>query len=292
MLGLAIGLILMLVATATYADSTPNRPAAAIVIERDVTYGHGGDVELKLDLARPGTGEGPFPAIVFIHGGGWTAGTREGHGGAIEAAARAGFVAVTITYRLAPAARFPAQVHDCKAAVRWVRANAAVYHIDPDHIGATGDSAGGHLAAMLGLTPGRAEFEGDGGNAGFSSAVQAVADYYGPSDLLADNWSDTVRTNCLIPFLGGKPAEKADTYRAASPINYVSKAAPPFLILQGDADKLVPPDQSTKLLAALKAAGVAAELVWYPGEGHGFLPDHQHDATAHTFAFFKKYLKP
>ena len=123
-----------------------------IAIERDLTYGKGGDTELKLDLAMPKTGDGPFPAVVFLHGEGWRAGNRQQMNHFIEGMARLGYVSITVDYRLVPTARFPAQVEDCKAAVRWLRANAKKYRVRPDRIGVVGFSAGGHLASMLGVT--------------------------------------------------------------------------------------------------------------------------------------------
>ena len=146
---------------------------AEVVIEDNITYGKAGDTELKLDLARP-KGDGPFPAIVFIHGGGWYQGNRQGYRGQIQEAARRGYVAATISYRLmqfdesekeATTATpiFPAQIHDAKAAIRWVRANAKKYHVDPNRIGVTGGSAGGHLSLLVGLTDPSSNLEGTAG---------------------------------------------------------------------------------------------------------------------------------
>ena len=236
----------------------------------------------------PAEGDGPFPAVVFVHGGGWTGGTRQGHAGSCVRAAKAGYVAVTITYRLAPAFRFPAQVEDAKAAVRWLRANAKRFKVDADHIGAAGDSAGGHLVSFLGTTSGSGKFEGTGGNAGVSSGVEAVVDYYGPSDLTRPGYTEAIKQACVVPLLGGTDG---DLYRAASPATYVTAAAPPFLILHGDADNVVPIDQSRYFLARLTAAGVRAELVVYPADGHGFNPAHTLDAWHRTIAFFDAHLK-
>jgi len=118
----------------------------------NLVYGKGGDTDLLLDLAMPKSGAGPFPAVMFLHGRGWREGSRQDMSQFIEGMAGMGYVSVTIEYRLVPAARFPAQVEDCKAAVRWLRANATKYRIDQDHIGVVGFSAGGHLASMLGVT--------------------------------------------------------------------------------------------------------------------------------------------
>jgi len=157
-------------------------PPAEIVFEKNIEYSNPDGQHLQLNMARPKNAKGPLPCVVCIHGGGFRAGKRDGYDGLIQNLARDGFAAVTVSYRLAPKYQFPAAVHDTKAAVRWVRANAAKYGIDPDRIGVTGGSAGGHLAQFLGVTPGVAEFEGDGGNPNVSSHVKCVVNVYGPSD--------------------------------------------------------------------------------------------------------------
>jgi acetyl esterase/lipase len=186
---------LLLVATlAAFCLIGSGHLSAEIVVEENLTYGKGGDTELKLDLARP-QGEGPFPAIVFIHGGGWYQGGRQAYRTQIEQAAARGYVAATISYRLmqfdqenrettTAAPIFPAQIHDAKAAVRWLRANAKKYTLDPERIGVWGSSAGGHLGALLGTSGDVEELEGSGGNLDQSSRVQAVVDWYGPTDFL------------------------------------------------------------------------------------------------------------
>ncbi|MCE9564575.1 MAG: alpha/beta hydrolase [Planctomycetes bacterium] len=163
-------------------------PKAETKTEKGLIFATAGKTELKLDLTMPKEGDGPFPAVVVIHGGGWSAGDR-GQGAFIaELQAQAGYVAATIDYRLAPAHRFPAQIEDCKASVRWLRANAKKYKIDPERIGAIGFSAGGHLACLLGTTTKDDGFDGDGGSAEQSSAVRAVVSVAGPTDLTTDGW--------------------------------------------------------------------------------------------------------
>ena len=149
------------------------------------------------------TGDGPFPAILCIHGGGFRAGTRQGYDGLCVQLAEQGYVAVTVSYRLAPKYPFPAAIHDVKAAVRWLRANAAKYHIDPERIGVTGGSAGGHLAQFLGVTGDVKEFEGDGGNPEQSSRVACVVNYYGPSDFTKSYGKSVDAAEVLPLFLGG-----------------------------------------------------------------------------------------
>src|SRR5437588_145823 len=154
--------------------------AAEIVFEQDLEYANPDNQYLQVNLARPKSGETKRPAVVCIHGGGFRAGDRKRWDGACKKLAERGYVAMTVTYRLAPKYQFPAAVNDVKAAVRWLRANAEKYQVDPDRIAALGDSAGGHLAQFLGVTGDVAQFEGDGGNGGQSSRVACVVNYYGP----------------------------------------------------------------------------------------------------------------
>jgi acetyl esterase/lipase len=241
-----------------------------IVTEDNITYGKAGDTELKLDLARP-QGDRSFPAIVFIHGGGWAGGDRQGYRGQIQEAARRGYVAVTIDYRLMKFDQakketttatpiFPAQIHDAKAAIRWVRANAQKYHVNSDRIGVTGGSAGGHLSLLVGLASPTANLEGDSGNPGQSSRVQAVVNTFGPTEMVGCYEKSSVAWIFRL-FLGGTPSEAPERYKAASPVTYVSKDAPPILTLHGDKDALVPIEQAKLLDEKMKAVGASHTLV-------------------------------
>src|SRR5262249_18458655 len=169
----------------------------------DLVFGKGGGADLKLDLAMPKEGDGPFPAVVCIHGGGWVGGDRKQMKQTIEVLAGRGYVAISPEYRLAPRDRFPAQIEDCKAAVRWLRANAGKYHVDPRRIGSVGFAAGAHLACLLGVTKKDDGLEGKGGNPEQSSAVQAVVSFFGPTDLTQAVWSKEAQTKNLVPLLGG-----------------------------------------------------------------------------------------
>ncbi|MEO8441093.1 MAG: alpha/beta hydrolase [Betaproteobacteria bacterium] len=286
---LSIGLGLALVALVLLL-ATP-RAAPEIEVIRDVVYGVGGETPLLLDLAMPKAGDGPFPVVVFLHGGGWLAGNRQEMNHFIEGVAGLGYVGITVEYRLVPAARFPAQVEDCKAAVRWVRANAAKYRMNPERVGAVGFSAGGHLASMIGVTDGKDGFDGSGGNPGLSSRVQAVVNFFGPTDFTTRDWPRDLETEVIEPFLGGSFAARADTYRRASPINYVTKDAAPFLFFHGSDDKLVPVDQSIRLGEKLKSAGVAAEVHVLAGEGHGFTDANNQKAMRQMLDFLDARLK-
>src|SRR6478735_8726189 len=239
---------------------------------------------LLLDLYLPAgeTHQGGRPAVVHFHGGGWRTGERSSLGPAvdgfglspIEQLADAGFVVASADYRLSTVATFPAQLLDAKAAVRWLRTHAAEYGVDPHRIYAWGDSAGGHLASLLGLT---ADFPVRAGNdAPDDDSVAGVVAWYPPTDLLrmgAQARPDAVaraddpgsREALLI---GAQPADAPDKATAASPLSYVHAGAPPFLLIHGTADRFVPVAQSTSLAGALEGAGSAVELLLLEGADH------------------------
>jgi acetyl esterase/lipase len=267
------------------------RGKPGIAIEQNLVYGRGGETDLRLDLAMPKSGEGPFPAVMFLHGRGWREGSRQDMSQFVEGMAGLGYVSVTIEYRLVPAARFPAQVEDCKAGVRWLRANAARYRIDPDHIGVVGFSAGGHLAALLGVTGPGDGLEGTGGNPDQSSRVQAVVSFFGPTDFSTRDWPADLEREVIIPFLGGSIAERPKMYRKASPYNYVTKDAPPFLLFHGSEDELVPVDQSKRLAGKLTSAGVPVQLVILDGERHGFSDANNQKAMRKMLDFLGERLR-
>jgi acetyl esterase/lipase len=246
---------------------------------------------MQLDLALPKEGKGPFPCVVCLHGGGWRGGKRQDLTKLTEFLAGKGFVAATITYRLAPDHRFPAQIEDCKAAVRWLRANAAKYHINPQKIGAVGFSAGGHLASLLGTADKDSGLEGEGGNLDQSSRVQAVVNYFGPTDFTTKTWSAHVKDAFIIPFLGGTMQDKRAVYEKASPVTHVSKDDPPFLFFHGDKDSLVGVDQPQILSKKLQEAGVSAKVVVLEGEGHGWGGETLNRTLRQTVEFFEEKLK-
>jgi acetyl esterase/lipase len=264
---------------------------SAVRLERDVTFGKGGDVELKLDLAMPADGKGPYPAVLCIHGGGWRGGQRQDLDKLIDLLAKKGFVAATCSYRLTDKAPFPAQIEDCKAAVRWLRANAAKYRIRSDQVGAVGFSAGAHLACLLGTADKSAELEGRGGNAEQSSRVQAVVSFFGPSDFTVKTWTKGVEDYFLVPFFGGSFEEKKDLYRKASPLIYVTKDDPPFLFFHGTKDTLVGIENSEKMVNKLHDVGISARLVAMPDEGHGWGGEKLGITLDQTARFFAEKLK-
>ncbi|MDY3562488.1 alpha/beta hydrolase [Gemmata sp. JC673] len=261
-----------------------------VTFEKGVEYANPDGQHLRLNVARP-KGAGPFPCVLFIHGGGFRAGSREGYNGQIVRLAERGYVAVTVSYRLAPKYPFPAAVHDTKAAVRWLRANAKTYGIDPDRIGVTGGSAGGHLAQFLAVTADVKEFEGDGGNPTFSSAVRCVVNVYGPSDFTKSYGKSVDAAEVLPLFLGGNLEKARPQHVRASPLYWVTPNAAPTLCVHGTEDKYVHVEQAEWLVERLKAAGVGAELLKLEGAGHGFKGKDAETAERATIAFFDKHLK-
>lgn len=269
--------------------SIARAPAGEIEVVEGIVYAvHGGE-ELKLDLALPARAEtadrgnvSRRPAIAFIHGGAWRQGSRKGYLTAIRHAAELGYVAITISYRFAPAHVWPAQWEDVRAAVLWLRRHADKYHVDPHRIGVTGASAGGHLSLMLGVHP-------DGVN-GEEARVQAVVNYFGPVELTSDHYVDWVK-GVIRDLVGGMPGEKPSAYRAASPLSHVSPADAPVLTFHGTVDNVVPPDQARMLHKALDARRIPNELVLLEGKGHGWGGDDLRRTTERTFTFFDHYLK-
>ena len=259
-------------------------------LEKDIEYSHPDGQHLQLDLARPKT-SGKAPAILCIHGGGFRAGTRQGYDSLCLKLAQRGFVAATVTYRLAPAYPFPAAVYDVKAAVRWMRAHSAEYNVDPSRIGVTGDSAGGHLAQFLGVTSGVSEFEGDGGCAGQSSAVQCVVNRYGPSDFTKSYGKSVDAAEVLPLFLGGNLETALPRHIRASPLNWVTPNAAPTLLLHGTEDKYVAYEQAVWMRDRLAACGVEVKLITFEGAGHGFKGEDAVKAEEALISFFENHLK-
>jgi len=263
---------------------------------RDVVYGKAGDVDLKLDLAVPTRGSGPFPAVVCIHGGAWQAGAK----GDLEFLARHlaqhGYVAATVSYRLAPAHLWPAQIEDVKCAVRYLRAHADDLNINPEYIFATGASAGGHLSLMLGLMEPADGLEGTAGHAEFPSTVRGVANFFGPTDFKV--WTAAGEKDATQPdekksqaqqileaWLGTSDRSSA-LVRQASPITYVRASNPPILTFQGTTDEIVPASQATLLHEALEREGVQHKLVLMEGEGHGWGGEKMEGSMREITAFF------
>ncbi len=261
-----------------------------VTFERNLEYAEAGGAKLQLNLARPKGGSGSLPAVLCIHGGGFRAGSREGYNKLCLTLAQRGFVAATISYRLAPTHPFPAAVHDTKAAVRWLRTNAAKFGIDPARIGVTGGSAGGHLAQFLGVTAGVKDFEG-ADNPGFSSAVTCVVNVYGPSDF-TKSYGKSVDAHVVLPmWLGGDVDSARAKHIQSSPLNWVTPAAAPTLIIHGTEDKYVAYEQAQWMRDRLTACGVPVELLTLEGAGHGFKGADAEKAEAALLAYFEQRLK-
>lgn len=250
----------------------------SISIFRDLTFAVADGESLQADLYLPDTTTPP-PAVVYIHGGGWAVGSRKDHCDTrLPAIAKAGLAVLSIDYRLIDKAHFPAQVHDAKAAVRWVKANAGAFGIDAERVGVWGASAGAVLAALVGLTAGQPDWEGnDSKNPEFASDVHAVVSWFGISDFAATASRSALESQ-LVPdgpeaaFLGlgsaGEIVEQVELARRASPVSWVHAEAPPFLIAHGDRDRIVPQTESFALHAALSRVGAESTLVTIGGAGH------------------------
>ena len=233
--------------------------------ERNLEYVKDGHERNKLDLYRPMKADGPTPVLVWIHGGAWKAGSKDRCPLLLMTAK--GYAVASINYRFLAHGDFPAQIEDCKAAIRWLRANAKTYNLDGSRIGVMGASAGGHLASLLGVAGDAKDLEGKGGNLDQPSNVQAVVSLFGPLRIPARN------------------AAKS------SVLSYITKDDPPFLLVHGDADKTVPISQSERLTEALKKAGVEVTFVPIEGAGHGGLAFANAEMQAKYLEFFDKHLK-
>ena len=282
----------MTAAAGTAQEARPQRMPEGTIVHRDIAYVTGGHERQKLDLYLPKS-EKKVPLIIWVHGGAFRAGSKD-NPPAISYLSD-GYAVASINYRLSQHAIFPAQIEDCKGAVRFLRANAGKYNLDPNRFGAWGASAGGHLVAMLGTTGDANEFE-KGENRRVSSRVQAVVDYFGPTDFLqmdahraADGQVHNGADSPESELIGGPIQENTEKVKKANPITYVTKDDAPFLMIHGEADKLVPHHQSELLEAELKKAGVPVSFYTVNGGGHGGFNDP--NVPKLTKEFFEKHLK-
>lgn len=256
---------------------------------RDIPYVEGGHERNCLDLYLPKETTSPVPLVVWIHGGGWEGGSKEDCP-ALSLVGK-GYAVASINYRLSQHAPFPAQIEDCKEAIRWLRANATKYHIDASHIGVWGGSAGGHLAALLGVTGDVKELDGRGGHLNHSSRVQCVVDWFGPTDFVRWDPDFNGRVYSMITrLLDGDPRENKQMARQASPVAYVDDHSAPFLIVHGTEDNLVPFDQSQTLADALCKCGVDVTLQIINNAGHGGPEFTNSENSKRIEDFFAKHL--
>lgn len=253
-----------------------------VTLVSDVVFGKGGDRDLKMHIIKPKkASEEPMPVVVFIFGGAWRTGNKDSGIKPLSILAQKGYFCVSIEYRFSQEAIFPAQLEDCKCAIRFLRSKAGEYHINPDKIGVWGMSSGAYLAAMLGTTGDVKDFDGKGGAPDFSSKVNAVVDWFGPTDFtkmdaagskMKHDPADSPESR----LIGGPIQENKDKCAKASPLTYVTSDDPPFLIMHGDRDPVVPINQSELLVAALKKAEVKCVFKPVPGGQHGFVgPQHE-----------------
>jgi acetyl esterase/lipase len=301
-----LSVLVVLLSLLTFAQPGPaNRPQRAEVrgaqslpagtkAQRNLAYVTNGHERQRLDLFIPAGATNPLPLIIWIHGGAWQGGSKE-NCPALRYLER-GYAVASINYRLSQHAIFPAQIEDCKAAVRWLRVHAKEHSLDPNRFAAWGSSAGGHLVALLGTSGDAKEFD-VGENLHVSSRVQAVVDFFGPTDFTQMSkysppnapFDHDAADSPEARLIGGAVQENKGKAARANPITYVSKDDPPFLIMHGDKDNLVPYQQSELLRDALVKAGVEVKLRIVEGAGHGF---GGRDIDQQVGDFFEKQLKP
>ena len=273
------------------AKSAMEMLAERAEIFTNLAYVENGHQRQKLDLFVPRSDDGPLPLIVWIHGGGWQGGSKDGC--PMAAYVARGYVVASINYRLSQHAVFPAQLDDCQAALKWLRKNSSKYKIDPDRIGVSGASAGGHLAALVGTAGSSTKGKPD------RVDVQCVVDVFGPANFLTI-WEQSDPATTVVKhnepdspegkLLGGAIPEKTELAKKVSPVTYVSKASPPFLILHGKKDNVVPWKQSEELHETLKKAGADSTLILVENAGHdgGVIGGANSEKM---IEFFEKHLK-
>ena len=301
-------LVLLLAAPAFAQEKAAGDKTAAVRAELEKRFGEKVDVRLDqpyagtsnrfqmLDLYLPKqrVDDKPIPVVVFIHGGGWSGGDRMGYDGTAAIQASTGkYAAVSVGYRLSAEAKWPQQIFDCKAAIRWIRGHTKELNLDADKIGATGASAGGHLVTLLGVTGGVKELEGEIGEyTSQSSRVTCVVNVCGPTDLALPLMQGEAAKNddpAVSGLLGGKVSEKLDLAKAASPLTYITSDAVPIMTIHGTKDMRVNFTNAEKLDAALKKAGTISLLVPVVNAGHatGFGPE----SDKRVQAFWDLYLR-
>lgn len=261
---LTLGLLMTMVAAHALAEDS---------LRTDIEYARVDNHRLLLDLHPAPPSDQPDPLVVYVHGGAWRSGSKTDM--PLKALVHRGFTVASVDYRLTPVARFPAQIHDIKAAIRYLRAQAIPLHIDPQRIAIAGSSAGGHLAALVGVTNGHPELEGTlGSHCATSSEVQAIISLYGAANLHSILKQSTphglnVRVPALQLLLGGQPADQPELARLASPVTHVDAHDPPLLLIHGDADPQMPVEQSHELRKAYEALQRPCHLEIIPGGKHG-----------------------
>lgn len=291
-------LITLLIKSLSVNGQTPS----GITIKKDIVYGHAGGTDLKMDIGSP-EGNGPFPVILFFHGGGWQQGDKSHMHKWIRMYAASGYVGVSVGYRFAPQFKWPSQVQDAKAAVRYLRAHANELHIDPARMGVMGESAGGYLALMLGVTSPADGLEGEGGYPEFSSRVNTVVSYFSATDLTlpALKLSPELEAEMLKYYNKSLKEVRADFTGATGPddpvlkkisvVTYVDKSDAPVLMFHGDSDPFVSMEHAFRLQSAQKKFNVPNEVIIVKGGGHGWTGALQEQTTQQMTAYFERMLK-
>lgn len=286
----ALVALLTAVCPAHSQQAKPKPPPPGVKYEPNVVYGTGAGEPLKVDISYPEKITSAAPCILVIHGGAWRSGAKEDLTDLTYQLAQRGFVAATVQYRLCPKHRFPAQVEDVKCAVRFMRAEAKRYHLDPQRVGAIGFSAGAHLAMLLGVLDPADGFHGEGGHAGQSDKVRAVVGYFGPTDFSRTDWP-AISEGLVNDFLGFTREENPEIRLRASPLTYVDKADAPLLIFQGTRDPLVPHSQSIVMGEAMTKAGLGGRVELLLGAGHGWGGEEMVRTFEQSVLFFSQKLK-
>ena len=281
------GTVLVVAALAIAPASTDDPKINAV---NDLIYSTVGETQLKLDLMTPIEGKGPFPAVVVFYGGAWRTGNKEHNQPILAELARRGFVAIAPQYRHCPAHLFPAQIHDAKAAVRWLRTHAADYRIDPDRIGAMGFSAGAHLALMLGTTGPADGLEGPATIGSPNTRVKAVVNFYGPTDLAAADVPPFSKV-LVHDFLGVNAADQPKLAAKASPLTYLDSTDAAILTFHGTTDGVVPVTQAVHLSEAMTRVGLAGRTELLSGQGHGWSGPALNRTMEAAYAFFEDRLR-
>lgn len=279
---LSLALLAVFAITSALPAQETAKRKSKVSVRRDVEYGRAGARSLKLDVYEPSRRSGePLPVIVWIHGGGWRGGSKASGTRLVSFVASGEYVGVSVGYRLSGESLWPAQIHDCKAAIRWIRSNAKQLKINPDRIGVWGSSAGGHLVSLLGTSSDIKSLDGDNGSPDVSSRVACVVDFCGPADL-------SVFKHPRLDQLFGKPYdERRAEAKTASPAAYVSKDDPPILIVHGTDDRTVPFSQAENFHSKLKKAGVPSTFVKMDGGGHSIAGK---EVILRVKTFFAKHL--
>lgn len=266
-----------------------------LIAHPNLEYVSGGHERHKLDLFLPKEASEPLPLIIWIHGGAWQNGSKDGCPPLRKGYIEQGYAVASINYRLSGHAIFPAQIEDCKAAIRWLRGHAEEYNLDPDRFGVWGSSAGGHLVALVGTSGGVSEFD-VGDFMEQSSSVQAVCDFYGPTDLIAFVRTPGYTKHADIhspesKLIGGLVLENEKQAASANPIEYINEDDPPFLIVHGDKDPVVPINQSELLFKAMKSHNLSVHFHTIHGAGHGGAGFDTLELNEMVLKFFDSTLK-